>query len=46
MIVVRLKIHPETAKITQLFSWNVIDCNSIDPLLVSDMQKELVQSNR
>lgn len=45
MTIVRIKIHPETAKITQ-FSWNVIDHNSIDPLLVSDMQKELVQSNR
>lgn len=45
MTVVRLKINPETAKIIQLVPWNVINCNSIDPLLVSNMQKELVQSN-
>lgn len=44
MTAVKLKIHPETAKITQ-FSWNVIDRNSIDPVLVSDLEKELVQSN-
>lgn len=33
-----LKMHPETAKITQL-AWNVIDRNLIDPLLFSGMQK-------
>ena len=44
MTVVKLKIHPDTAKNTQ-FSWNVIDRNSVNPLLVSDMQKELLQSN-